>query len=254
VYDPFVNRGLDALIYGCYMDARFMLVSTPSGLTLAPEGGQHQSVNTPLIGMAQDRLAAWEPAFADELAVLLRHGLAHMQADAGSSVWLRLSTRGLEQPARLLDEAAVIAGGYWAVPPAPGARIAIAYQGAIAPEAMAAFATLREEEPGAGLLAVTSPDRLHQGWLDARRRARGGPGAAPSHVETLLAPLAPGAGMVTVLDGHPAALDWLGGVRGHRIAALGVDRFGQAGDIPALYAEYGLDEAAILDACAELLL
>jgi pyruvate dehydrogenase E1 component len=254
VYDPFVNRGLDALIYGCYMDARFLLVSTPSGLTLAPEGGQHQSVNTPLIGMAQDRLASYEPAFADELSVLMRHAFAHMQAEDGSSVWLRLSTRGLLQPERSLDEAAVIAGGYWIVPPAEGARIAIAYQGPVAPEAMAAFETLRAEEPGAGLLAVTSPDRLHQGWLAARRAARRGPGAAPSHIERLLAPLAPGAGVVTVLDGHPAALDWMGAVRGQRVAALGVDRFGQAGDIPSLYAEYGLDEAAILDACAELLL
>ncbi|MBB3899828.1 1-deoxy-D-xylulose-5-phosphate synthase N-terminal domain-containing protein [Roseococcus suduntuyensis] len=253
VYDPFVNRGLDALIYGCYMDARFLLVSTPSGLTLAPEGGQHQSVNTPLIGMAQDRLAAYEPAFADELAILMRHAFAHMQAENGSSVWLRLSTRGLEQPERTLDPAAVIAGGYWVTPPAPGARIAIAYQGPLAPEAMAAFATLREEEPGAGLLAVTSPDRLHQGWIEARKRARQGPGGAPSHIETLLAPLARDGGIVTLLDGHPAALDWMGAVRGQRVAALGVDRFGQAGDIPALYAEYGLDEAAILDACAEVL-
>ena len=254
VYDPFVNRGLDALIYGCYMDARFLLVSTPSGLTLAPEGGQHQSVNTPLIGMAQDRLAAFEPAFADELAILMRHAFAHMQEPDGSSVWLRLSTRALEQPERDLDPAQVIAGGYWMVPPAEGARIAIAYQGPVAPEAMAAFETLRVEEPGAGLLAVTSPDRLHQGWLESRRRARSGPGAAPSQIETLLSPLAPGAGIVTVLDGHPAALDWMGGVRGHRISALGVDRFGQAGDIPSLYAEYGLDEAAILDACAQLLI
>jgi pyruvate dehydrogenase E1 component len=254
VYDPFVNRGLDALIYGCYMDARFLLVSTPSGLTLAPEGGQHQSVNTPLIGMAQDRLAAYEPTFADELAVLMRHAFAHMQAEDGSSVWLRLSTRGLAQPERALDDAAVIAGGYWMVPPAEGARIAIAFQGPVAPEAMAAFETLRAEEPGAGLLAVTSPDRLHQGWLKSRQAARRAPGAVPSHVERLLAPLAPGAGLVTVLDGHPAALDWMGGVRGMRVAALGVDRFGQAGDIPALYEAYGLDEAAILDACAELLL
>ena len=254
VYDPFVNRGLDALIYGCYMDARFLLVSTPSGITLAAEGGQHQSVNTPLIGMAQDRLAAYEPAFADELAILMRHAFAHMQEADGSSVWLRLSTRGLAQPERRLDPAQVIAGGYWMVPPAPGARIAIAYQGALAPEAMAAFETLRAEEPGAGLMAVTSPDRLHQGWLESRKRARSGPGAAPSQIETLLAPLAPGAGIVTLLDGHPAALDWMGGVRGQRVAALGVDRFGQGGDIPALYAEYGLDEAAILDACAELLL
>ena len=80
VYDPFVNRGLDALIYACYQDARFLLVSTPSGLTLAPEGGQHQTVNTPLIGMAADRLAAFEPAHVDELAVLLRHAFAFMQA------------------------------------------------------------------------------------------------------------------------------------------------------------------------------
>ncbi|WP_207537069.1 1-deoxy-D-xylulose-5-phosphate synthase N-terminal domain-containing protein [Sabulicella rubraurantiaca] len=254
VYDPFVNRGLDALIYGCYMDARFLLVSTPSGLTLAPEGGQHQSVNTPLIGMAQDRLSSYEPAFADELAVLMRHAFAYMQAENGTSVWLRLSTRGLAQPKRDLDPDAVIAGGYWMVPPAPGARIAIAYQGPVAPEAMAAFESLREEEPGAGLLAVTSPDRLHQGWLEARRRARGGPGAAPSHIESLLAPLAPEAGLVTVLDGHPASLDWLGAVRGQRVAALGVDRFGQAGDLPDLYAEYGLDEATILDACAQLLI
>ena len=254
VYDPFVNRGLDALIYGCYMDARFLLVSTPSGLTLAPEGGQHQSVNTPLIGMAQDRLAAFEPAYADELAILMRHAFAHMQEPDGSSVWLRLSTRALEQPERELDAAQVIAGGYWVVPPAEGARIAIAYQGPVAPEAVAAFEALRAEEPGAGLLAVTSPDRLHQGWLNSRKRARSGPGAAPSHVETLLAPLAPGAGIVTVLDGHPAALDWMGGVRGQRISALGVDRFGQGGDIPSLYAEYGLDEAAILDACAQLLI
>jgi pyruvate dehydrogenase E1 component len=254
VYDPFVNRGLDALIYACYQDARFLLVSTPSGLTLAPEGGQHQSVNTPLIGMAADRLASFEPAHADELAILLRHAFAHMQKPDGSAVWLRLSTRGLAQPERTLDPAAVIAGGYWAVPPAPGARIAIAYQGPIAPEAMEAFDALRAEEPGAGLLAITSPDRLHADWLAARRARRNGEARRLSHVETLLAPLAPGASIVGVLDGHPAAHAWLGAVRGQRVVPLGVDRFGQAGDIPDLYRAYGLDTAAILDACAEALL
>jgi pyruvate dehydrogenase E1 component len=254
VYDPFVNRGLDALIYACYQDARFLLVSTPSGLTLAPEGGQHQSVNTPLIGIAQDRLASFEPAFADEVATLMRWGFAHMQDPAGSAVWLRLSTRGLEQPERSLDAESVVAGGYWMVPPGQGARIAIVYQGPVAPEAMAAFATLGEEEPDAGLLAITSPDRLHAGWLAARRAARLGQGAAPSWIERLLAPLAPAAALVTVLDGHPAAHAWLGGVRGHRVVPLGVDRFGQAGDLPDLYREYGLDEDAILDACAQALL
>jgi pyruvate dehydrogenase E1 component len=253
VYDPFVNRGLDALIYACYQDARFMLVSTPSGLTLAPEGGQHQSVNTPLIGIAQDRLASYEPAHADELSILMRWGFEHMQKPEGSAVWLRLSTRGLEQPPRKLDPAAVVAGGHWVVAPAPGARIAIAYQGPVVPEAVAAFEELRTEEPGAGLLAITSPDRLHAEWLAARRKARGGFGA-PSWVEQLLAPLAPDAALVTVLDGHPAAHAWLGAVRGQRVVPLGVDRFGQAGDIPDLYREYGLDADSILDACAQALL
>ncbi|WP_441295840.1 1-deoxy-D-xylulose-5-phosphate synthase N-terminal domain-containing protein [Roseomonas cutis] len=253
VYDPFVNRGLDALIYACYQDSRFLLVSTPSGLTLAPEGGQHQSVNTPLLGMAQDRLACFEPAHADELAILMRWAFAHMQVPDGSAVWLRLSTRGLEQPRRSLDPAAVVAGGYWVVPPAPGARLAIAYQGPVAPEARAAFDLLAEEEPGAGLLAITSPDRLHADWLASRRAARTGEGG-DSTIGRLLAPLAADAALVTVLDGHPAAHAWMGAVRGQRVVPLGVDRFGQAGDIPDLYAAYGLDADSILDACAQALL
>ena len=253
VYDPFVNRGLDALIYGCYQDARFLLVSTPSGISLAPEGGQHQSTNTPLIGIAQDRLAAYEPAYVDELAILLRHALWHMQQPQGSSVWLRLSTRQLPQTGRPLDAAAVIDGAHWVVPPAPGARIALAYQGPVAPEAEAAFAELAAEEPGAGLLAITSPDRLHAGWLEAARARRAGARGAQAHIETLLAPLAPGAALVSVLDGHPAAHAWLGGVRGHRVVALGPDGFGQSGDIPDLYHAYGIDTDAILDACAQAL-
>jgi len=254
VYDPFVNRGLDALIYACYQDARFLLVSTPSGISLAPEGGQHQSINTPLIGMAADRLAAYEPAHVDELAILFRHALEHMQRPDGSAVWLRLSTRQIPQPSRALDAEAVIAGAHWVVPPAEGARIAIAYQGPLAPEAVSAFELLREDEPGAGLLALTSPDRLHAGWLAARRARRAGVRDAFSHIERVLAPLAPGAALVSVLDGHPAAHSWLGAVRGQRIVPLGVDHFGQSGDIPDLYREYGIDADAILDACAQALL
>jgi pyruvate dehydrogenase E1 component len=254
VYDPFVNRGLDALIYACYQDARFLLVSTPSGISLAPEGGQHQSINTPLIGMAADRLAAYEPAHVDELAILFRHALEYMQRPDGSAVWLRLSTRQISQPSRVLDAAAVIAGAHWVVPPTEGARIAIAYQGPLAPEATSAFELLREDEPGAGLLALTSPDRLHAGWLAARRARRAGDRDALSHIERVLAPLAPGAALVSVLDGHPAAHSWLGAVRGQRIVPLGVDHFGQSGDIPDLYREYGIDADAILDACAQALL
>ena len=254
VYDPFVNRGLDALIYACYQDARFLLVSTPSGLTLAPEGGQHQSVNTPLIGMAADRLASYEPTHIDELAILLRHAFVHMQKPEGSAVWLRLSTRQIDQPERVLVPADVIAGAHWAVPPADGARIALAYQGPIAPEAMEAFSELAAEEPGAGLLAITSPDRLHAGWLAAGRARRAGDRAAMSHIERILAPLAPGAALVSILDGHPAAHAWMGAVRGQRVVPLGTDRFGQSGDIPDLYEAYGLDVNAILDACAQALL
>jgi pyruvate dehydrogenase E1 component len=254
VYDPFVNRGLDALIYACYQDARFLLVSTPSGLTLAPEGGQHQSINTPLIGMAADRLASYEPTHVDELAILLRHAFHHMQQPDGSAVWLRLSTRQLVQPTRTLDPAAVIAGAHWVVPPAPGARIALAYQGPIAPEAEAAFAELAAEEQGAGLLAITSPDRLHADWLKAAHARRTGDRAAVSHIETILAPLSRDAALVTILDGHPAAHAWLGAVRGQRVVPLGPDRFGQSGDLVDLYREYGLDTDAILDACAQALL
>ncbi len=254
VYDPFVNRGLDALIYACYQDARFLLVSTPSGLSLAPEGGQHQSINTPLIGMAADRLASFEPAHVDELGILLRHAFDFMQRPDGSAVWLRLSTRALEQTPRDLDPAAVIAGAHWVVPPAEGTRIALAYQGPVAPEAEAAFEVLRDEEPGAGLLAVTSPDRLHAGWLDAQRARRSGDRNAVSHIERVLAPLARGASLVTVLDGHPATHSWMGAVRGQRVVPLGPDHFGQSGDIPDLYREYGLDTDAILDACAQAML
>jgi pyruvate dehydrogenase E1 component len=253
VYDTFVGRGLDALIYGCYQDSRFMLVSTPSGITLAPEGGQHQSVYTPLIGIGQDRLAFYEPAFVDELAAIMAWGFAHMQAPEGSSVWLRLSTRAIAQHPRPLDRAAVIRGGYWLVPPAPGAELALAYQGPVVPEALAALEAVREDVPGAGLLAVTSPDRLHADWLRACRARRAGE-REEAWIETLLAPLAAEAALVTVLDGHPATLAWLGGVRGQRVEPLGVDRFGQAGDIPSLYRLYGLDEGAMLDAAAAGLL
>ena len=253
VYDPFVNRGLDALIYACYQDARFLLISTPSGLTLAPEGGQHQSINTPLIGIAADRLASFEPAHVDELAILLRHALQHMQAPDGSAVWLRLSTRQLQQPERVLDPASVIAGAHWVVPPGEGAKLALGYQGPVAPEAEAAFAELQDEVPGAGLLAITSPDRLHAGWLEAAKARRRGERAV-AHIEQILAPLAPDAALVTILDGHPAAHSWLGAVRGQRVIPLGPDHFGQSGDIPDLYREYGMDTDAILDACAQALL
>jgi pyruvate dehydrogenase E1 component len=160
----------------------------------------------------------------------------------------------LAQPDRILDPVEVIAGAHWVVRPAEGARIALAYQGPVATEVMEAFDTVAAEIEGAGLLAITSPDRLHAGWLDALRARRGGDRGARSHIERILAPMAPGAALVTVLDGHPATHAWLGSVRGQRVVPLGVDHFGQAGDIPDLYRVYGLDTDAILDACAQALL
>jgi len=256
VYDPFIARGLDALNYACYQDARFMLVATPSGVTLGPEGGAHQSINPPLIALGQPGLRHYEPAFVDELALLMEEGFRLMQAEDGESVYLRLTTRSIPQVERTDSEwkSDAIKGAYWLRPPAPGAAAAIVYSGAIAPEALAAWEALNDDVPGLGLLAVTSPDLLHRGWSAARggRWIRGE--TAPSHVETLLAPLAKNAGLVTLLDGAPASLSWLGGVAGHRVSPLGIDRFGQTGNLEDLYREYRLDVDAIIEAAAELFL
>jgi pyruvate dehydrogenase E1 component len=256
VYDPFIARGLDALNYGCYQDSRFLLVGTPAGLTLAAEGGAHQSINTPLIGMGQPNLTSFEPAFADELAAMMRWSFDYLQQPDGSSVYLRLSTRVIPQVARQDDSWVedALAGGYWLRKPSAGAEAAIVFSGTVAPEALAAWETLADDIPGLGLLNITSPDLLHRGW-SARRAARWtGTRSGPSHVETLLGQLAPGAGLVTVIDGSPGALSWLGGVHGMRVSPLGVDRFGQCGDQIDLYSEYRLDSDAIVDATAELFL
>jgi pyruvate dehydrogenase E1 component len=161
-------------------------------------------------------------------------------------VYLRLSTRSLEQPARTLGAARrdeILAGGYWLIPPGPAAEVAIVASGPVVAEALVAHAELREDLPDTGLLVVTSADRLERGW----RRGAG------SHVEALLGSLPASAGLVTVLDGHPATLSWLAAVRQHRVAALGVDRFGQSGDIADLYAAYGIDAEAIVAAAARLI-
>jgi pyruvate dehydrogenase E1 component len=256
VYDPFIARGLDALNYGCYQDSRFLLVATPSGLTLGPEGGAHQSINSPLIGMGQPGLTYFEPAFADELALIMRWAFDHMQAADGGSVYLRLSTRSLRQIARTdgdwTDDA--LKGGYWLIPPTGPRDAAIAFTGAIAPEVLTAHAMLAEDLPGLGLLMVTSPDLLHRGW-SARHAGRWTGGSrALAHVETLLNALADTAGLVTVIDGAPSTLSWLGAVKGMRVSPLGTDRFGQTGDLPDLYGRYRLDAEAIIDAVAELIL
>lgn len=258
LYDPFIERGLDALNYACYQDARFMVAATPSGITLAPEGGAHQSIATPLIGMAQDGLASFEPAFVDELAVIMGWGFDHMQRDPGEggSVYLRLSTRSIEQAQRIMTAElaqGITEGAYWLRKPGPNAEVVIAYTGAVAPEAIEATGFIGESRRDIGLLAITSADRLHAGWTAARKLRRDRRGVQHlSHIERLLAPLSRDCGIVTVIDGHPSALGWLGSVRGHRVEALGVEQFGQTGSIADLYRHYGIDANAIIDAAESL--
>ena len=252
VYDPFISRGLDALNYACYQDARFILVATPSGLALAPEGGAHQSISTPLIGIGQPSLTAFEPAHVDELCQILRWSFEHLQADHGGSVYLRLSTRPLEQPDRVMTpelSRLIVAGGYWLVEPSPDAEVCLVASGAVIEEVRRAHEAIVEDLPGAGLLVVTSADRLQQGWIKAQRASKPGTG---SHVDGLLARVPRDAGLVTVIDGHSATLSWLGAVRHHRVVPLGVETFGQSGSISELYQAYGLDVDAIVGAVARL--
>ena len=253
LYDPFISRGLDALNYACYQGARFLLVATPSGVSLAPEGGAHQSVVTTLIGMGQPGLTSFEPAFVDELSVIMTWAMEYIQDDQGGSVYLRLSTRPVNQLSRTMSSELIediVRGGYWLVPPDPEAGLSLITSGVVTSEAIAAHEAIREDIPGAGLLVVTSAGRLHADWLAATRARTSGDAGSRSHVERLLEKLSPDAALVTVLDGHPATLSWLGTVARRQVVALGVEDFGQSGDIPDLYREYGLDARAIIDACA----
>ncbi len=269
VYDPFVLRAADQLNYACYQDARFVLVGTPSGVTLAPEGGAHQSISTPMLGMAQDGLAYFEPAYLDELAAILRFAFDYMQRDGdakpepeswlrdqtGGSVYLRLSTRPVEQlglPMTAQREHDIVSGAYWVREPSPATEVVIAYTGALAPEALRAVALVQEDRRDVALLAVTSPDRLHAGWSAAQAARGSGTKTPVSHIERLLSPLSRDCSIVTVLDAHPATLAWIGSVRGHRSRALGVEHFGQCGRIKDLYRHFGIDTKGILEAVAQI--
>lgn len=255
VYDPFISRGLDALNYGCYQDSRFMLVATPSGITLGPEGGAHQSIATPLIGATQPGLTYFEPAYADELHAAMEWGFDHMQRADGGAVYLRLSTRPLPQPERDDDwREPALKGAYWLREPDADTPVIVAFTGAIVAEVMEAADMLAEDIPCLGVLNVTSSDMLHRDWSESlaqrwtgtdRQRQR-------SHVERLLDCIPANAAIVTVLDGAPQSLGWIGGVQGHRVVPLGVTRFGQTGNLADLYREYRLDANAIVQSVAEL--
>src|SRR6202021_2256324 len=219
LYDPFIARGLDALNYACYQDARFILVATPSATRRAAEG---------------------EPP-----------GRTWLPDEAGGSIYLRLSTRPIEQIERTMTPAlrqAIVDGAYWLREPGPNCQVVVAYTGAVAPEATQAIGLMAEDRRDVGLLAITSADRLNAGWTAACRARERGLVHARSHIERLFAGLPRHCGIVSVLDGHPATLAWLGAVHRHRVRPLGVEHFGQTGSIEDLYAHYGIDARAIIAA------
>jgi pyruvate dehydrogenase E1 component len=130
--------------------------------------------------------------------------------------------------------------------------VAVAYTGAIAPEAIEATGFMAEDRRDVGLLAVTSADRLNAGWTAAGRARERGLTQARSHIERLLAEVPADCALVTVVDGHPLTLGWLGSVAGHRTRALGVEHFGQTGTIAELYRHYGIDAQSIVAAAEKV--
>ena len=178
-----------------------------------------------------------------------------LRDETGGSVYLRLSTRSLEKPQLRSSEAfrrGVIDGAYWWREPGPGCDVVIAYQGCVAPEAIAAAGMIGEIRRYVGVLAITSADRLIAGWTAAQRARKRGNVAARSHIERLMGDLPGHCTIVTALDGHPATLAWLGAVAGHKTVPLGVEHFGQTGRIDDLYGHYGIDAESIADSASNL--
>lgn len=252
LYDPFVARGLDALYHALYAGGRFVVVATPSGVTLAPEGGAHQSVVTPPLGVALPGLAYYEPVFAREVEWILLAALGAIARREGESLYLRLSTRPIDQrlaPAHDPDwRTHALRGGYRLLDGRQAGwdpedtAVHIFAAGVLVPEALTAARALTAQGFAPSVFAVTSPDLL----------CRGLRGPDP-HLLTLVAPEEEGVPVVSVLDGHSQALAFLGGALGVPQVALGVDDFGQSGTRRDLYRHYGIDAAAI-ERAARLLL
>ena len=246
VYDPFISRGLDAMNYACYQDARFMIIGTPSGVSLAPEGGAHQSIGTPLIGISQPGLLSYEPAFADELALIMNYGFGYMQSDDGGSIYLRLSTRAIDQPLRNINndlQNDILSGGYWLKKPGPNPELILVYQGVTAHEVIEATGFLGDKFKDIGVLGITSSDCLFHDWKE--KNLSYGNSSENSHIEKLFINVPKSTIIITVIDGHPMTLAWLGSVFGHKTIPLGVDRFGQTGNIKELFAEFMIDSESI---------
>jgi pyruvate dehydrogenase E1 component len=257
IYDPFVARGLDALIYGVYSGAKFIFAGTPSGITLSREGGAHQSIVSPLIGMGLPNLTYFEPAYGWELECILCWGFQQLlDRQRGKSLYVRLSTRRIEQiPLEATPERRrqVLAGGYW-VRDYRGepdyqrqTRLHIFATGVMLPEALRASDAVREDQVYANVINVTSPDRLFTDWLQAS-----GNGTS-SYLHELIPPAERGVPALSVIDGHPLTLGWLGGALGCPLIPLGVVSFGESGSIQALYHKHHIDVDAIVDGMARLL-
>jgi pyruvate dehydrogenase E1 component len=267
LYDPFICRGLDALIHGLYSHARMIVVGTPSGITLSPEGGAHQSTVTASLGIELPELAFYEPCFGRELEWVLLEALrACADREHGHSTYLRLSTKPIDQS--LLDEALarygeaelrrqVLAGGYRLVDrrlAAPDLEdryvVQIAAPGVMVPEAIEAARILHDEGVAANVLSITSPDLLYRGFKAARRGhlQRGTSASEAGHLGELIPPDERHAPIVTVHDAASHALAFLGSAFGSPVVPLGVDHFGQSGTRGDLYRHEGIDTDTIVNA------
>ncbi len=255
LYDPFVERALEPWSFGIYAGGQSILVGTPSGVTLAPEGGAHQSIKTPSIGLEQPGCVTYEPAFALDAEWALLACLAQLGRPDGSSAYLRLSTRPVNQAlagvpadpaARERRRASVVAGGY-ALRRHPRPAIAFCAVGAVVTEALAAADRMDAMGFGADVLCLTSPDLLFRATA-----ARRGYGPAPDWILDSLLPAERAAPMVTVLDGHPHTLAFLAGVNSVPATHLGVTGFGQSGDLGDVYRYHGLDTDSIVAAGLDL--
>ena len=252
LYDPFVARALEPWSYGIYAGGQSILVGTPSGVTLAPEGGAHQSITTPSIGLEQPGCVAWEPAFAQDLEWCLLHAMSQVGRPDGTSAYLRLSTRSIDQEqARLPEEPAlrerrrrqVVAGGYRVVGDPSADQVTLVGVGAIMPEVIEAAGILTDLGHDVGAICLTSPDLVFRAFQQ---------GPATGIAAELFPPAHP-APLVTVLDGHPHTLSFLAGVRGDRIRSLGVVDFGQSSSLADAYDLHGIGVNAIVDAALTLL-
>jgi len=251
LYDPFLMRALEGFVYSIYAGAGFIVVGTPSGVTLSREGGAHQSINTPGIGIETPGLTYVEPCYARELEWLLLYALAWIQKPDGGAVYFRLSTRPVPQDplASAIAErgegavrADVLRGGTrLRAAPGSGDRVVLAACGAVVPEAMAAADLLAEQEGvEAAVLLLSSPSLLYRDWQRSRVDVLDGFPPRTSHLEELVGVDARGLPVVTVIDGASHALAWIGTALGVRGVPLGVERFGQSGGLDDLYSEHKL--------------